>query len=84
MEIFKALANALATPANRLLKEMTSQLPVVCPFKNSGPAMGASASETSKMKAAHCSRADHGIHTHILTQACTLRNIEASFFNLIV
>lgn len=31
-EIFNALANALTTPANRPLKEMSSQLPEVCPF----------------------------------------------------
>lgn len=31
-EIFNALANALTSPANRPLKEMSSQLPEVCPF----------------------------------------------------
>lgn len=31
-EIFNALANALTAPANRPLKEMSSQLPEVCPF----------------------------------------------------
>lgn len=30
--IFNALANALTAPANRALKEMSSQLPGVCPF----------------------------------------------------
>lgn len=30
--ILYALANAMTAPANRLLKEMTSQLPEVCPF----------------------------------------------------
>lgn len=31
-EIFNALANALTGPANRPLKEMSSQLPEVCPL----------------------------------------------------